>query len=283
MRLSVLASGSSGSAIHLEEDGASLLLDAGLDPVDARERIATALGETPALPLAVLLSHEHRAHAAHAAAYGALGLPLRGSAGTVEALAGAGVPAAMIGVLREQETIGPFEISSVPVPHGAAEPIAFVIATRSGRIGVLTDCGYAAPAVAQPFSGVDLLLLEANHDPDLLRAGPYPPSLKRRLGGRLGHLSNGEAAAMLRLVGRPYPRMVLLVHLSRVNNRPRLARAAVERVCVGAQTQLLVAPAVGAGPTIGLSPAGGPRLLPRRRQLSLPLDGPLEGAPGDLP
>jgi phosphoribosyl 1,2-cyclic phosphodiesterase len=273
MRLSILGSGSSGSAIYLEHEGAALLVDAGLDPAEVRRRASGAALVAPPVPAAVLISHEHRAHAEHAAAYAALGVGLRGSAGTVQALGEAGVASSALGTLEPEETIGPFRVTSVPVPHGgAAEPTAFIIDGPGGRVGILTDCGHPSPKVAEAFTQVNALLLETHHDADLLRAAPYPPALRRKLGGRLGHLSNDDAAAMLRTIGRPFPRVIVLCHLSRVANRPRLARLAIERVLAGASVALDVAPAAGPGPEIAFVPGRAPRLWPAQRQLFLPLE-----------
>ena len=83
------------------------------------------------------------------------------------------------------------------MPHDAVETVGYVVSDGSSRVGILTDCGHDAPEVAQAYAGCDVLVLEANHDVTMLRYGPYPPSLKRRVGGRLGHLSNDQAASLL--------------------------------------------------------------------------------------
>jgi phosphoribosyl 1,2-cyclic phosphodiesterase len=162
------------------------------------------------------------------------------------------------------------------VPHDAAEPVAFVVSDGVARVGVLVDCGHADVDVAAAFAGCDALVLEANHDADLLRFGAYPPTLKRRIAGRLGHLSNEQCGEMLQMIARaarprPLPRVLVLAHLSQQNNRPKLARAAIEKALpVHGRPTLLLAP-----PDRALAPielvGGRVRVLPEgsQRQLSL--------------
>jgi phosphoribosyl 1,2-cyclic phosphodiesterase len=116
------------------------------------------------------------------------------------------------------------------VPHDAREPCQFVFEGDGRRLGVLTDAGTVTPRICEALRDCDALMLEANHDPELLRNGPYPPSVQRRVGGAFGHLSNAQAAQVLDRVHHPGLRRVLLSHLSQQNNRPDLALAAVRAV-----------------------------------------------------
>jgi phosphoribosyl 1,2-cyclic phosphodiesterase len=120
----------------------------------------------------------------------------------------------------------------VLLPHDAVETVGYVLSDGSAKVGVLTDCGHETPEVAAAFAGCDILALEANHDVTMLRYGPYPPSLKRRVGGRLGHLSNEQAASLLKMMMQagPAPKLVIAAHLSQANNRPALAKSAFDRV-----------------------------------------------------
>src|SRR5262249_38711292 len=134
-------------------------------------------------------------------------------------------------------------VNAVAMPHDAAEPVGFIIEDGTGRVGVITDCGCPDAAVAEAFSDCDVLVLETNHDVDLLRAGPYPASLKRRIASLRGHLSNEEAGTLLKMMGKPTAQVLVLAHLSVENNQPRLARAAIERALVeiGVRPRVLIA------------------------------------------
>lgn len=220
LRLAVLASGSAGNSIFIEAGGTRLLIDAGLGVAETCRRLARIAGRPRLADVAaVLLTHEHSDHAQGAAPLSGTGLPLFASTGTGRALD-----------LPHQAfpsggsfSVGSVRIQSVPLPHDAAEPVGFVVEAEGLRAGVLTDLGEVTPPIRDAYGGCDILVLEANHDERLLHAGPYPPFLKRRIRSRLGHLSNGQAAQLLRTLA---PRCVLLAHLSIVNNRPHLARAA---------------------------------------------------------
>jgi phosphoribosyl 1,2-cyclic phosphodiesterase len=240
VKLSVLASGSGGNALYVESGETRLLVDAGLSPRELRKRLAAVPG-APALEQldGLLVTHEHSDHGGHAPALVAAGLRAHATAGTLAALGLSGEGA----VIRAGEpfSVGAIEVTPVPLPHDAAEPVGFVLRSGDARIGILTDCGWAAPDVAAAYAGCDVLLLEANHDPEMLYYGAYPPSLKRRIGGRRGHLSNEEAAELLRGMGRALPRLLVLAHLSRMNNRPQLARAAIARVVGRRPVRVLVA------------------------------------------
>jgi phosphoribosyl 1,2-cyclic phosphodiesterase len=123
--------------------------------------------------------------------------------------------------------IGDIEVSPYPVPHDAREPTQFVFSDGSHRLGVLTDTGCSTPHIEASLAGLDALVLECNHDLDLLMGGPYPQGLKQRVSGRLGHLDNISAAALLQKVGHKKMQHVIAAHLSKKNNTPELACAAL--------------------------------------------------------
>lgn len=251
MRVTVLASGSGGNSILVEADRTKVLIDAGLSARELARRIERATTSRLEDVQAVLVTHEHTDHVGGVATLASAGLGIYATDGTARAAGLAGVRGLQAG---ERQALGALEVMPVAMPHDAAEPVAFVLSDGRTRVGVLTDCGCPDPAVAAAFAGCDVLVLETNHDPDLLRAGSYPPSLKRRIGGRRGHLSNEQAAEMLRLIGRPAPRVVILAHLSRLNNRPRLARSSVERALamLGERPRVLVAAQGRALPPVAL-------------------------------
>jgi phosphoribosyl 1,2-cyclic phosphodiesterase len=123
--------------------------------------------------------------------------------------------------------IGDLEIRPFPVPHDAREPVQFVLSDGEFRLGVLTDLGISTPYVEASLSGCDALVLECNHDIDLLAGSDYPASLKQRIAGRLGHLDNQGAAALLGAIDTSKLQHIVAAHLSRQNNTPDLARAAL--------------------------------------------------------
>lgn len=230
LRFRVLGSGSDGNATLVEGGGARILLDAGLGPRQLAERLLSA-GVDPASLDAVLLSHEHGDHARGAAAFSRRwGVPLGGTARTFEA---AGIDPARLPALQPLEpgaarTIRRLVVRAVAVPHDAARPVAFVVATAGASFGHATDLGHLSRGLVEAFRGCDALLVESNYDPLLLRDGPYPWSLKERILGPFGHLSNGDVARLLEKGLGEACRQVVLAHLSRQNNHPELALVSAE-------------------------------------------------------
>lgn len=253
MRLVVLGSGSRGNVAlleaHREEGGLTrVLVDAGLCKTELGERLGRirGLGSVALEDLdAVLVTHEHGDHLGCAAQ---LGCPVYATAGTQRARS---LDASRLVRAGERLTLGGLEVLPVLLPHDAEETVGYVLSDGAVTVGILTDCGHADPEVARAYAGCDVLVLETNHDEAMLRYGPYPPSLRRRVGGRLGHLSNDEAASFLRMVCKwgPAPKLVVAAHLSQVNNRPQLAKSALDRV-LGRGGRVLVASQNQASPAI---------------------------------
>jgi phosphoribosyl 1,2-cyclic phosphodiesterase len=228
VRVFVLGSGSSGNCLLVEADGERIVIDAGLGPIRATERMRS-LGEdliTSRPPLGIFVTHDHSDHSAHA-------LPLaRALRSPVFAHAGAPLERARRRldvrpyVPGRVLPLGPFLVEAVSVPHDAPH-VALRISAGRHRTAVVTDLGHATDELRAALSGCDLVFLEANHCPELLATGPYPPHLKRRVGGRLGHLANEQAAELARsLEGTRVGRLVL-VHLSRTNNTAERAHEVV--------------------------------------------------------
>ncbi|MCD6673126.1 MAG: MBL fold metallo-hydrolase [Burkholderiaceae bacterium] len=236
MRFASLGSGSEGNALLVEgADGAScVLIDCGFGLREAERRLR-ALGREPAQIDAILVTHEHGDHVggvfrlAHRHR-----IPVHLTHGTARAI-GSLVPDSFdrAALLRVFDSSAGFEcaglrVDPVAVPHDAREPVQYVLDDGSVRLGVLTDLGHGSAHVVRALSRLDALVLECNHDPGLLEANRrYTAALKRRIGGQWGHLSNIEAARILAAVDRSRLRIVVAAHLSRQNNRPDLARAAL--------------------------------------------------------
>jgi len=228
VRLLPLASGSQGNATLVEFGTTKLLVDAGLSARRLARRLREA-GVEPSRIDCLLLSHEHQDHTRGVEIFSKrYGTPVACPRETLEALdlspvhLGEWLPLPPAGFLD----LGAVRVESFPVPHDAARPIGFVLHGEGLRVGIVTDLGHATTLVCERLRGCDALMIEANHDEVMLRDGPYPWHLKQRVGGRMGHLSNQEAAALLRRTVEPDCRAVVLAHLSEKNNTRVLARQA---------------------------------------------------------
>ncbi|MBI3937922.1 MAG: MBL fold metallo-hydrolase [Betaproteobacteria bacterium] len=229
MRFASLGSGSQGNALVVEAAGTRILLDCGFSAQEAALRLAR-IGLEPADLDAVVVTHEHDDHASGVAQLARRhGLPVHLTAGTLAALGERWLAEVAVTLIPEYQpfAIGALEISPFPVPHDAGEPAQFVFSDGMRRLGMLTDTGCATPHIAAMLSGLDALVLECNHDTELLAHGAYPAPLKRRIAGRFGHLDNGAAARLLASLDTSRLRHVIAAHLSRHNNTPQLARAAL--------------------------------------------------------
>lgn len=227
LRVVALGSGSRGNAVFVEAGRARLLVDAGLSARALTERLG-AIGVAPRSLDAVLLSHEHQDHARGAERFSNRHrVPLACSHETLEALDRSPQHFAAWRPLEEGGTdFGDLRVEAFDVPHDAARPVGFVLHGEGQRVGVVTDLGHATTLVVERLRGCDVLLIESNHDADMLRRGPYPWHLKQRVSGRMGHLSNADAARLLEASADERCRAVVLLHLSENNNTPQLARRA---------------------------------------------------------
>lgn len=239
MRVVVLASGSRGNAAVVEANGTRVLVDCGLSYRQLRARMAPH-GLDPADLEAVLLTHEHIDHVRGLEVFQKKHrIPVLGSEGTRSALAGR---VAVEPLLRSGQPLVQHGLEVLPVAtsHDAAEPVGFVLSHRGRRLGLVTDTGVMTELLVERLAGCAALLLEANHDLDMLRLGSYPWPLKQRIRSRTGHLSNSQTRdALERLVG-PELELVVAMHLSQENNTPDLARAELQRVLAGSSVRCAV-------------------------------------------
>jgi phosphoribosyl 1,2-cyclic phosphodiesterase len=245
-RLWTLGSGSKGNAALVEWNDRRVLLDAGFDLVELVARLR-AVDVAPATIDDVFLTHGHKDHVLGAADGARIyGWRLWGTLGTVWRWRDLrDVP---LLPFEPGDTIraDPFVLETAPTIHDVDDSSAVVVRIPDVdvRIGYCTDLGEVTPAVVSLLRGVDALVVEANHDPHMLAVGPYPPRVRVRVAGPTGHLSNEQAAALLREVASPRLRHVVLAHVSRHNNTPalalRAARAALSQV--GFAGELTVAP-----------------------------------------
>lgn len=229
MRFASLGSGSEGNGLLVEVASTRVLIDCGFGVRDTVARLAR-IGVEPETVSAIVVTHEHTDHIGGVAPFAArFGTPVWLTFGTLSTVAErfAGLHRVYGFDSQDAFTVDAIEIRPFPVPHDAREPVQFVCSDGRWRLGVLTDLGISTACVEASLSGCDALVLECNHDLDLLANGDYPYPLKQRIAGRFGHLDNGAAAGLLGNIDTSRLRHLIAAHLSQHNNRPELARAAL--------------------------------------------------------
>jgi len=233
LRIGVLGSGSGGNAVVIESGPNRLLIDAGFSCRELVRRMKR-LDFDPATLGGVVLTHEHVDHCRGADRFvRKFRLPLYATEGTLAGVRLREEAARSTVLLRsgEPREISGFSVEPFLLPHDAREPIGLVIEdSRGRRVGLVADLGCRTSLAWGRLKDLDVLLLETNHDLDMLRNGPYPWSLKQRIAGRHGHLSNRDAADGLPELMGDRLRWVVLYHLSETNNLPALAAAAIGEV-----------------------------------------------------
>lgn len=225
-RFALLGSGSRGNATVVEAGATRVLVDCGF-PVRELDARARQIELDPASLSGILVTHEHGDHIGGVARLArAYELPVYLTRGTASARSD--WTGCTLHYLSPHEafTLGALSVQPFPVPHDAREPCQFAFAHAGLKLGIVSDLGRATAHVQRSLDACDALLLECNHDAGMLARGPYPDSLKRRVGGDWGHLSNAQAAGLLRDLDRSRLRRLVLTHLSEQNNTPELARAA---------------------------------------------------------
>jgi phosphoribosyl 1,2-cyclic phosphodiesterase len=227
MRFASLGSGSRGNAALVASGSTLLMVDCGFSRRETERRMAR-LGCSPAQLTAILVTHEHGDHIRGVCALARhYALPVWLSPGTQLMLRDEALPELCCFDVQAGFALGDLEIYPYTVPHDAREPCQFVFTDGKCRFGLLTDTGRITTHIRGSLDGCDALMLECNHDTDMLANGPYSASLKARVGGPLGHLSNAQAAALLGDIDGSRLQHVVAAHLSDKNNRPELARAAL--------------------------------------------------------
>ena len=230
MRFASLGSGSRGNALVVEVESEGIctrvLLDCGFGPRELARRLAR-LDLTGESLDAILVTHEHGDHSAGVFACARrFGVPVYLSHGTLAGVPRHGVAQPVLQVIDSHAPfrIGNLEIHPFPVPHDAREPVQYVFTDGSHRLGVLTDVGAATPHIKSMLDGCHALVLECNHDRQMLEVGRYPRHLKQRIAGPYGHLENAAAAALLEALDRSQLQHLVAAHISQENNTAQLAR-----------------------------------------------------------
>jgi phosphoribosyl 1,2-cyclic phosphodiesterase len=223
--LTILGSGSNGNCAYLETDEVRLLIDAGFSGRQTRKRLAS-IGRGPEGLSGILITHEHTDHINGLAALSAeLQVPVYCNQATREAIEAQLECRIDCRIFRTGASfeVGDVVVDTFEIPHDAQDPVGFLLRTTAGRIGFLTDLGHATKLALERVRSANVLVLEANHDLKMLRDSSRPWSLKQRIAGRFGHLSNDAAASAAADIMSAELRHLYLGHLSRECNRPELA------------------------------------------------------------
>jgi phosphoribosyl 1,2-cyclic phosphodiesterase len=227
MRFASLGSGSKGNSTLIEAANTCLLVDCGFTVKETEARLER-LGKAGSDLDAVLVTHEH---GDHIKGVGALArkykLPVYLTAGTLQQGRFGNLPYVETINCHQPFVIKDIVVQPVPVPHDAREPCQYVFQFSDRKLGIITDLGSLTAHVEKHYSGLDALILECNYDSQMLEEGPYPYQLKQRIAGNYGHLSNKQAAQLLRCINKDKLQHLVLSHLSETNNCPALAREAV--------------------------------------------------------
>jgi phosphoribosyl 1,2-cyclic phosphodiesterase len=242
VRITVLASGSKGNCTVVASSATRILVDAGLSCKETLKRLALA-GEDAAKLSAIVITHEHADHVGGLPVLARkLGIPVYMTGPTHQAWFRQQKQAAKHdgGAARDIEPLEFFEagrsfqigdvaVTAFTIPHDASDPVGFTFKVEGVKIGMVTDLGYLPASVRDHIKGCDGLLLESNHDLEMLRSGPYPWQVKQRVMSRVGHLSNHALAEFLTGDYDGGAAFLILAHLSEENNHPELARVAAEQ------------------------------------------------------
>jgi phosphoribosyl 1,2-cyclic phosphodiesterase len=245
MRFASLGSGSEGNGLVVHAGDTHLLLDCGFGLADTARRLAR-LALTPDNIDGIVVTHEHDDHVGGVPRFARKhDIPVYLTHGTLMASGVSRFEGVAVNVIDSHAplSVGAIELRPFPVPHDAREPTQFVFGDGARSLGVLTDTGVSTSHIETMLSGADALVLECNHDLEMLMNSAYPYSLKQRIAGRLGHLDNDAATGLLAALPRQRLQHVIAAHLSKQNNTPARARCALaaalgcDEMWVGVATQ----------------------------------------------
>ena len=242
MRFASLGSGSEGNALLVQSGATTVMIDCGFAVRQVVERCAR-LGFDAASINAIVVTHEHGDHVGGVPRLARrFDIPVWLTFGTLAATESRWEGCTLRGFdSHDPFAVGDLEVQPFPVPHDAREPAQMVLSDGDLRLGVLTDVGETTGFIESSLRGCDALFLEANHCEDMLANSRYPASLKARIAGRYGHLSNRVAALLLARLAHSGLQRVVAAHLSRENNRPDLAREAFANALGGDAQDIHVA------------------------------------------
>lgn len=229
MKICLLGSGSKGNCLYIESHGAAVIIDQGFSHIEVMSRLASR-GLDEGRIRAILLTHEHDDHIRGAGITARkLGIPVYATPGTLSGRKNIFTGDESLVPIESGRSfiIGALEIHPFSVSHDARDPVQYCISSGKTKVSVATDLGFVSTLVEQRIRGSHLVIIEANHDVDMLKKGSYPWPLKQRILSRTGHLSNRNAAEFLFNLCQPDPFKVVLAHLSEENNRADIAEKEV--------------------------------------------------------
>lgn len=257
MKVITLASGSKANSTYIESGETRLIFDFGLSCKATVQRLKE-IGIMPMSLSGIFISHEHQDHCRGLKVFSKMyNVPIYANEPTARLLEYDFTSNIKIRRILSQEAIkiGEIKVHPFSVPHNSADPLGFTISAKKKKAGILTDCGFATGLIKQRLKGVDLLLIESNYDEGMLKHSSYPWSIKQRIRGRLGHLSNKEAAALIAEIFEGRPAKVILGHISENTNTFELADNAVKSALRGngdSVHQIFSAPRDKLGPVYNL-------------------------------
>lgn len=227
MKICSLASGSRGNSLFVESEHSRILIDAGLSASQIKERL-NFIKVDPTSIEGIVITHIHRDHINGANAFSRqFNIPIYGHPDTLDELT-------FIFSRNKRITpwTGPFSIADLDlepfrVSHDAIPTVGYLITNQNKKMVICTDLGIITPEVEQHVKQAQFIILESNHDPEMLMNGPYPWELKERISSRLGHLSNHDTGVFLKNILHGNIQKILLAHLSEENNSPEMARQTV--------------------------------------------------------
>jgi len=241
MRFTMLGSGSKGNATLVQSGSTTVMVDCGFTIKEAVRRLER-VGVKPAEISAILVTHEHGDHISGVGPFARkYHIPVHMTRGSWVPHRMGNLPQHHLFCCHSPFTIGDLIITPFPVPHDAREACQFTFQNSGKKLGILTDTGMITPHIEESLDGCDALILETNHDVQMLRDGPYPPSLQARVGGDLGHLSNQQSAALIEKIDTSRLQHLVLAHLSEQNNLPEHAITALSGASNRPKEQIYVA------------------------------------------
>ncbi len=230
MRFASLGSGSHGNGTLVEQGSKCLLIDLGFSVKETEKRLRRA-GKSPSDVTAILVTHEHGDHIHGVAPFARKhGVPVYMTAGAYNSRKLGQLPRLHLIDCHKVFVIEEFEVFPVPVPHDAREPCQYLISADNRTLGLLTDLGHVTEFIEEKYRHCDALMLECNHDVRMLATGPYPNRLKKRVSGDYGHLSNAQAASLVKQIDLDRLQHLVIAHVSEKNNKPMLARDEIRSV-----------------------------------------------------
>lgn len=235
MRFASLGSGSKGNSTIIESNNTCIMVDCGFSIKECEKRLER-LGKKPIDLNAILVTHEHSDHWK-----GVLPLASRFcidvyiTAGCLRAtdLNSKDYQGIKLVDSHQSFRIGDMDIAPVPVPHDAKEPVQYIVSSGGCKFGILTDVGSITPYIVQQYGKCDGLLVEANHDLELLNCGKYPKFLKDRVSGQWGHLNNNQTADLISKINHTQIQQLVIGHISQANNNKDIVKKAIDKVFLG--------------------------------------------------